>query len=86
MAATAAGPSSQPRPGADPDCAVLLADLSDGTAATISLGRRFPHEDSCWLEVWGTEGYARVPFMWDTAGEESFAAPCSARPRPSPGR
>lgn len=72
VVATAAGPSSEPRHGADPDCAVLLADLSDGTAATISLGRRFPHEDSCWLEVWGTEGYARVPFMWDAAGDEVF--------------
>ncbi len=69
---TAAGPSREPRDGADPDCAVLLAGLSDGTAATISLGRHFPHEDSCWLEVWGSEGYARVPFMWDTAGEEVF--------------
>ena len=72
VVATAAGPSSEPRDAADPDCAVLLADLSDGTAATISLGRHFPHEDSCWVEVWGTEGYARVPFMWDTAGEDVF--------------
>ena len=23
------------------------------------------HADSCWLEVWGTDGYERVPFMWD---------------------
>ena len=50
---------------ADPDAAVVLAKLSGGTAATISLGRRFMHADSCWLEVWGTDGYARLPFMWD---------------------
>lgn len=50
---------------ADPDAAVVLARLSGGAAATISLGRRFMHADSCWLEVWGTEGYARLPFMWD---------------------
>jgi myo-inositol 2-dehydrogenase/D-chiro-inositol 1-dehydrogenase len=50
---------------ADPDAAVVLAKLSGGTAATISLGRRFPHADSCWLELWGTRGYERVPFMWD---------------------
>jgi myo-inositol 2-dehydrogenase/D-chiro-inositol 1-dehydrogenase len=49
----------------DPDSAVVLAKLSRGAAATISLGRRFPHADSCWLEVWGTRGYERVPFMWD---------------------
>jgi myo-inositol 2-dehydrogenase / D-chiro-inositol 1-dehydrogenase len=50
---------------ADPDAAVVLAKLSGGAAATISLGRRFPHADSCWLELWGTRGYERVPFMWD---------------------
>jgi len=50
---------------ADPDAAVVLAKLSGGAAATISLGRRFMHADSCWLEVWGTDGYARLPFMWD---------------------
>jgi myo-inositol 2-dehydrogenase/D-chiro-inositol 1-dehydrogenase len=49
----------------DPDAAVVLAKLSGGVAATISLGRRFPYADSCWLELWGTRGYERVPFMWD---------------------
>ncbi len=72
LSATAAGPSSQPRAGADPDAATLLAGLSGGAAVTVSLGRRFPHADSCWLEIWGTEGYARVPFMWDAAGDEVF--------------
>jgi predicted dehydrogenase len=38
----------------------------------VSLGRHFPHEDSCWLEVWGSEGYERVPFMWDSQGDEVF--------------
>jgi myo-inositol 2-dehydrogenase/D-chiro-inositol 1-dehydrogenase len=50
---------------ADPDAAVVLAKLSGEAAATISLGRRFPHADSCWLEVWGSEGYERLAFMWD---------------------
>jgi myo-inositol 2-dehydrogenase/D-chiro-inositol 1-dehydrogenase len=50
---------------ADPDAAVILARLSGGAAATISLGRRFMHADSCWLEVWGIDGYERLPFMWD---------------------
>ena len=50
---------------ADPDAAVVLAKLSGLAVATISLGRRFPHADSCWLEIWGTRGYERVPFMWD---------------------
>jgi myo-inositol 2-dehydrogenase / D-chiro-inositol 1-dehydrogenase len=50
---------------ADPDAAVVLATLSGLAVATISLGRRFPYADSCWLELWGTRGYERVPFMWD---------------------
>jgi myo-inositol 2-dehydrogenase/D-chiro-inositol 1-dehydrogenase len=72
IAAASAGPSSAPRDPADPDCATLLAQLSGGASVTISLGRRFPHADSCWLEVWGTEGYERLTFMWDTAGDDVF--------------
>lgn len=72
LTAIAAGPSAADRPPADPDCATILAELSGGTAVTISLGRCFPNADSCWLEVWGTEGYERVPFMWDTSGDEVF--------------
>ena len=72
VSATAAGPSSAPRDPSDPDAATLLGQLSGGTAVTISLGRRFPHADSCWLEIWGSEGYERVPFMWDAAGDEVF--------------
>jgi myo-inositol 2-dehydrogenase/D-chiro-inositol 1-dehydrogenase len=72
IAAAHAGPSSEPRDPSDPDCATLLAQLSGGASATISLGRRFPYADSCWLEVWGSEGYERVPFMWDTAGDDVF--------------
>jgi myo-inositol 2-dehydrogenase/D-chiro-inositol 1-dehydrogenase len=72
LVAAPAGPSDPARAATDPDAVTILAQLSGGAAATISLGRRFPHADSCWLEVWGTEGYARVPFMWDTAGDEVF--------------
>ncbi len=72
IVAVPAGPSSRPRPATDPDSAVVLATTSGGVAVTISLGRQFPHSDSCWVEVWGTRGYARIPFMWDTAGDEVF--------------
>jgi myo-inositol 2-dehydrogenase / D-chiro-inositol 1-dehydrogenase len=69
---------------ADPDAAVVLAKLSGDAVATISLGRRFPHADSCWLEVWGTRGYERVPFMWDAdvwsdAGDEVFVGAMRAQ-------
>jgi myo-inositol 2-dehydrogenase / D-chiro-inositol 1-dehydrogenase len=73
VAAAPAGPSTtDPVMPRDPDAAVILAQLSAGATATISLGRRFPHADSCWLEVFGTGGYARLPFMWDAAGEQVF--------------
>jgi len=74
VCAAPAGPSSAPREADDPDNALVLAGMSDGTAVTVSLGRRFPHGDSCWLEVWGSEGYERVPFMWDAEGDAVFRA------------
>jgi myo-inositol 2-dehydrogenase / D-chiro-inositol 1-dehydrogenase len=72
VTATAAGPSTAPRTPGDPDATTILAALSGGAAATISLGRRFPHADSCWLEIWGTDGYERIPFMWGAPGDEVF--------------
>lgn len=72
VTAAPAGPSTAVRAPADPDAATILAGLSGGAAATISLGRQFPFEDSCWVEVWGTTAYERVPFMWDAAGDEVF--------------
>jgi myo-inositol 2-dehydrogenase/D-chiro-inositol 1-dehydrogenase len=72
IVAVPAGPSTEPRPATDPDSAVLLATTSSGAAVTISLGRQFPHPDSCWVEVWGTRGYARIPFMWDAEADDVF--------------
>ena len=70
--ATAAGASPE-RPRDDPDNATILASMSAGSAVIVSLGRRFPYEDSCWLEVWGTDGHERLEFMWDTDGQRVFA-------------
>jgi myo-inositol 2-dehydrogenase/D-chiro-inositol 1-dehydrogenase len=71
LSAAPAGPDTG-APGSDPDAAVILLGLSGGAAATVSLGRRFPVEDSCWVEVWGTSGHERVAFMWGPAGEQVF--------------
>lgn len=60
--------------GRDPDVAVILAQLTGGTAATVSLGRFFPHGDCCWIEVFGTRGYERIPFIWGESGERAFGA------------
>lgn len=72
VTATAAGTTSSAQEATDPDCASMLAGLSGGAAVVISLGRHFPHQDSCWLEVWGSEGYERITFMWGAAGEGVF--------------
>lgn len=72
IVAVPAGRSTQPRPATDPDSAVLLATTSSGAAVTISLGRQFPQPDSCWVEVWGTSGYQRIPFMWGAEGDHVF--------------
>jgi myo-inositol 2-dehydrogenase/D-chiro-inositol 1-dehydrogenase len=69
--ATAAGASPE-RPADDPDHATILASMSAGSAVVVSLGRRFPHEDSCWLEVWGTARHERLEFMWDANGQRVF--------------
>jgi myo-inositol 2-dehydrogenase/D-chiro-inositol 1-dehydrogenase len=56
----------------DPESVVALARLSGGAVATVSLGRRFPHGDCCWLELMGTDGYARKAFMWGEEGTRVF--------------
>jgi myo-inositol 2-dehydrogenase/D-chiro-inositol 1-dehydrogenase len=69
--ATAAGPSNE-SPAEDPDHATILASMSGGSATVVSLGRRFPLEDSCWLEIWGTNGHERIEFMWGAGGGQVF--------------
>jgi myo-inositol 2-dehydrogenase/D-chiro-inositol 1-dehydrogenase len=70
--ATPATVTAAPPVDGDPDSVEAIARLSGGSVAAISLGRRFPHGDCCWVEVMGTRGYERVEFMWGTAGENVF--------------
>jgi hypothetical protein len=60
--------------GGDPDIAAIVGRLSGGTVLTVSLGRTFPDGDRCWVEVFGTIGYERIPFMWGAPGEDVFHA------------
>src|SRR2546423_1393336 len=62
-----------PAPG-DQSSAVISLRLSGGTLGAITLGRRFPHPDSCWMEVVGTAGYERLPFVWAEQGEKVVLA------------
>ena len=80
----------------DQSSAVISLRLSGGTLAAITLGRRFPHPDSCWMEVVGTAGYERLPFVWAEQGDEGGAGRyrrragcvrgCRARGSPWPAR
>ena len=63
----AAATSDEPVAG-DPESVALLARLSAGAVATVSLGRRFPHGDCCWIELMGTADYARSLFIWGEDG------------------
>ena len=67
----AAATSGEPVPG-DPESVAVLARLSDGAVATVSLGRRFPHGDCCWMELMGIDGYTRSLFMWGDDGTHVF--------------
>jgi myo-inositol 2-dehydrogenase/D-chiro-inositol 1-dehydrogenase len=66
-----------PAPG-DQSSAAISLRLSGGTLAAITLGRRFPHPDSCWMEVVGTAGYERLPFVWAEQGERVVLAGIAA--------
>jgi myo-inositol 2-dehydrogenase / D-chiro-inositol 1-dehydrogenase len=56
------------RAGDDGTVAALLR-LSGGALAVVTLGRRFPVPDSCWVEVVATNGYERLPFIWGAEGD-----------------
>ena len=56
----------------DGDSATALVQLDDGTTGLVSLGRMFPHGDCCWLELMGTRGHVREPFMWGEEGARVF--------------
>jgi myo-inositol 2-dehydrogenase/D-chiro-inositol 1-dehydrogenase len=54
------------------ESAGFIAELSGGAIGVASLGQRFGLPDSCWVEVIGTRGHAREPFMWGAEGERVF--------------
>jgi myo-inositol 2-dehydrogenase / D-chiro-inositol 1-dehydrogenase len=69
--ALASGVAEEPWPG-DPESAHALAELSGGTTAVISLGRRFPLGDVCKVEVFGTKGWEECRFLWPPTADETF--------------
>ena len=73
--------ASQPPEGDGPEGLQLLGSLSGGTAAFVSMGQRFPHGDCVWVEVFGTDGYERVPVLWGEAGDAAFEKALRAQTR-----
>jgi len=58
----------------DPDCAQLVARLSGGSTAVVSLGRWYPAGDSCKVEVFGTKGTVSSWFLRPGDGDPVFLA------------
>jgi myo-inositol 2-dehydrogenase/D-chiro-inositol 1-dehydrogenase len=56
----------------DPESAHAMAELSGGTTALVSLGRRFPLGDVCKVEVFGTTGAEECKFLWPPSADDTF--------------
>ncbi|KNY15414.1 Rhizopine catabolism protein MocA [Shinella sp. SUS2] len=63
----------------DPDAVQLLCTLSKGGNGLVSLGRRFPIGDACWVQAFGTMDFAESRFFWPPAGEAVFFAALRAQ-------
>lgn len=63
----------------DPDAVQLLCGLSSGGNGLVSLGRRFPVGDACWVQAFGTADFAESRFFWPPAGEAVFLAALRAQ-------
>jgi myo-inositol 2-dehydrogenase/D-chiro-inositol 1-dehydrogenase len=66
--------TADPPVAGDAESAQVLCDLSGGSTAMVSLGRRFPLGDVCRVEVYGTRDYADCRFLWPPDGDAVFHA------------
>jgi myo-inositol 2-dehydrogenase / D-chiro-inositol 1-dehydrogenase len=71
ITALAAGVAAEAWPG-DPESAQAIAELSGGSTALISLGRRYPLGDVCKVEVFGTRDAAECRFLWPPTADATF--------------
>jgi myo-inositol 2-dehydrogenase / D-chiro-inositol 1-dehydrogenase len=71
IAAVGADTAVAPWPG-DPESAQIVAKLSGGATAAISLGRRFHLGDVCKVEVFGTESAEECRFLWPPTADVTF--------------
>lgn len=73
ITAHASGVAEEPWPG-DPESAQAIAELSGGSSALISLGRRYPLGDVCKVEVFGTKDARECRFLWPPDADDTFFA------------
>jgi myo-inositol 2-dehydrogenase/D-chiro-inositol 1-dehydrogenase len=66
-------------PAGDPDTAVAIGRLSGGAIGALTLGRRFPPGDSCWLELFATGAFERVEFMSGETAQRAFLSALAAQ-------
>lgn len=71
LTSIASGVAAEPWPG-DPESAHAIAELSGGSTALISLGRRFPLGDVCKVEVFGTKDAEECKFLWPPTADDTF--------------
>jgi myo-inositol 2-dehydrogenase/D-chiro-inositol 1-dehydrogenase len=71
ITAVGSGVAEEPVRG-DPESAHAIGQLSGGTTAMVSLGRRFPLGDVCKVEVFGTQGAEECKFLWPPAADDTF--------------
>jgi myo-inositol 2-dehydrogenase / D-chiro-inositol 1-dehydrogenase len=71
LSAVACGVAAEPWPG-DPESAQALIELTGGTTALVSLGRRFPLGDVCKVEVFGTKNAEECRFLWPPTADATF--------------
>ena len=78
VTAHASGIAEEPWPG-DPESAQAIAQLSSGTSAIVSLGRRYPLGDVCKVEVFGTKDAQECRFLWPPSADATFDAALRAQ-------
>jgi myo-inositol 2-dehydrogenase / D-chiro-inositol 1-dehydrogenase len=70
--ASAATIAEDPTVPGDAESAHVLCDLSGGSTGLVSLGRRFPQGDVCWVHIFGTRDAEECRFLWPPDTESAF--------------
>ncbi len=70
--AAASRTGGEPAIPGDAESAQALCELSGGSTGLVSLGRRHPLGDVCWVQVFGAAGVEECRFLWPPRAEDGF--------------